>query len=345
MLLTKTTAASSPARAGLGHRRRAVAQSQVPAAQPDRFRSGLAPSTFALDGCRHPRRHAFPTIVSIFRQHYPKPAGLYWPVASFWWSFHGGLWIDHILFPLAGVVILATLIANRSEWARPLLVDPVLGASILAVAGYILFMTYQDHPQPRYFAFVAFFCFFLVAQGAAILQTENGLPHQVGRGVIVLAVAAAIVNSVWTLSYAFHPEYTFVDSARQLTRYIDTHPNGNRLLISISGDEITLVTHIPTLCDDFGAPTKTLPDLPAKVAYYRPGWYAAWNDLDPGTLADLHTHFSLEQAASFHAFDDPDRNVLVLFKLNPLANGQIRDQAEQNLQVPLPDDKIDIPIE
>ena len=78
---------------------------------------------------------------------------------------------------------------------------------------------------------------------------------------------------------------------------------------------------------------------------YQPGSYAAWNDLDPGTLADIHTHFSLEQVASFHAFDDPERNVLVLFKLHPLPNGQVRDQWDQNLQVPLPEDKIDIPIE
>lgn len=223
--------------------------------------------------------------------------------------------------------------------------DPVFGSSVLAVAGYILFMTYQDHPQPRYFAFVAFFCFFIVAQGAAILFSESGLPHQIGRGVIVLAVAAAIVNSAWTLSYASHPEYTFIDAARQLSRYIDAHPNGNRLLVSISGDEIALATHLPTLCDDFGTPSSTFPDLPAKVAYYRPGWYATWNDLDPGTLADLHTHFSLEQVASFHAFDDGDRNVLVLFKLHPLPSGQVRDQAEQNLQVPLPEDKIYVPIE
>ncbi len=276
---------------------------------------------------------------------YPKPAEFYWPLTSFWWSFHGGLWVDHILFPLAGVLTLGVLLANRSEWARPLLADPVFGSSILAMAGYILFMTYQDHPQPRYFAFVAFFCFFLVAQGAAILCSEKGLPHQLGRGVLILAAAAAFVNSAWTLSYATHPEYTFVSAARQLTRYIDQHPNGNRLLLSISGDEITLVSHLPALCDDFGTPTPGLPDLPAKVAHYSPGWYASWNDLDPGTLADLHTHYSLEQVASFHAFDDPERNVLVLFKLHPLPGGRVRDEEDRNLEAPLPDDKIYIPVE
>lgn len=276
---------------------------------------------------------------------YPKPAGLVWPLLSLWWSFHGGLWVDHILMPLAGAVVLAAALAWRTPWARSLLMDPVFGASLLAVGGYLLFMTYQDHPQPRYFAVVAVFCSFLAVQGAAALLAGVGSVRQAGRALVFLIAVAVVVNAAWTLSYASHPEYTFVSAAGQLTRYVDDHPNGKRLLVSISGDEISLVTHLPALCDDFGTPSARFPDLSAKINYYQPGWYAAWNDLDPGTLADLHTHFSLEQVASFHVFDDPDRNVLVLFKLHPLPPGVVRDQKDRNLQVPLPGDKIDIPID
>ena len=57
----------------------------------------------------------------------------------------------------------------QRDGARKLLLDPVFGASMLAVAGSILFMAYQNHPQPRYFAVAAFFCFFIVAQGAEAL--------------------------------------------------------------------------------------------------------------------------------------------------------------------------------
>jgi len=35
----------------------------------------------------------------------------------------------------------------------------------------------------------------------------------------------------------------------------------------------------------------------------------------------------------------------VLFKLHPLPNGQERDQGDQNLQIPLPGDKIEIPLQ
>ena len=291
----------------------------------------------------------------FFVNTYVKPPEFYWPLVSFWWSFHGMLWVDRLLIPLAGLVVAGAVLGWRSAWGRNLLLDPVFGASVWATAGYILFMTYQDHPQPRYFAVVAFFRFFVVAQGAGALLGETG-PGLVramrpgparfaGWAVIGLAALAVGINGAWTLTYAAHPEYTFVGAAERLTRYIDEHPNGRRMLVSISGDQITLVTHLPALCDDFGTPSPAIPDLVAKLARYQPGWYAAWNDLDPGTLEDLHSRFSLEQVASFRAFDDSDRNLLVLFKLHPLAGGQVRNPGDQNLQVPLPDDKFDVPVQ
>ena len=276
----------------------------------------------------------------FFINNYAKPAGRGWLLASFWWSFHGGLWVDHILVPLAGVVTLGAIAGWRSPWGRRLVADPVFGASVAAVAGYILFMTVQNHPQARYFAVVAFFCMFLVAEGAASLVGQGGRLKELGWGLAVLAGAAATVNAVWTLSYALRPEYTFVVAARDLARYVDQHPSGNPLVVATSGDEIALVSHVRSLCDDFG----TLP-LHEKIARYQPGWFATWNDLDPGTLADLHTHFSLEQVASFRAFDDPERNRLVLFKLHPLLNGAVRDQHDLNLEIELPDDRFDIPVE
>jgi hypothetical protein len=294
---------------------------------------------------------------------YVKPKELSWPLVSFWWSFHGGLWVDPILIPLAGLLVLVAILVairasrqpspepvQRNSWARNLLLDPVFGASILAVAGYILFMTYQDHPQPRYFAVVAFFSFLVVAQGAGALLGQTAPANRIlpfhpterilGWAVVAFTALAVVFNGFQVLNYATHPEYTFVDAAQRLTRYIDEHPNGKRLLVSISGDQISLVTHLPALCDDFGTQ-----NLVTKLAHYQPGWYATWNDLDPGTLEDIHTHFSLEQAASFHAFDDPDRNVLVLFKLHPLPRGQVREPGRQNLKIPLPGDKIDIPVQ
>jgi hypothetical protein len=281
----------------------------------------------------------------FFINKYIKPKEFYWPLVSLWWSFHGGLWVDHILIPLAGVVFLIAVAAFRTQWGRKLLSDPVFGASVLAAAGYILFMTYQNHPQPRYFTVVGVFSIFVLVQGAeALVNVSKSNTHRwvlwLGSGAIAVAVLAAGSNAATTLTYAMHPEYTWVTAARNLTRYVNDHPNGKRLVVSISGDEMTMITHLPTMCDDFGTM-----DFSDRLGKYQPGWWAGWNSLDPGTLEDLHTHYSLEQVASFPAFDDPDRNVLVLFKLHPLPNGKIRENVGLSLRVKLPDDKFTVSVD
>jgi 4-amino-4-deoxy-L-arabinose transferase-like glycosyltransferase len=298
----------------------------------------------------------------FFVNNYPRPKEVYWPLISLWWSFHGGLWVDRILAPLAGLVVLGAMLAwsgvlaRGSEpspegwkaWGRRLPLNPVFGASVLAIAGTIVFMTYQNHPQPRYFAVAAVFVFFLVAMGTEALLARNSEDDSLkrshlrgwGHAAIVLVALAILLNSAQTLGYAAHPEYTFAQAAEQLTHYIDAHPNGKRLLVSISGDQISLFTHLPALCDDFGTT-----DLPEKIGEYQPGWYAAWNDLDPGTLEDLHTRYSVEQVADFPAFDDHERTRLVLFKLHPLPNGQVRDPQVEDLRQPLPEDSIEVPMQ
>jgi hypothetical protein len=281
----------------------------------------------------------------FFVNAYPKPHQLFWPLVAAFWSYHGTLWADHALIPLAVLVGAAAAVA----WIirkRGLLADPLFGASIAACTGYVLFMTFQNHPQPRYFTVVAVFSFIQLTRGMEVLvsRTERGLythpkfERVIGWAVLAATIAAVSVNSLHTLKYALHPQYTFVNAARQLTSYIDSHPNANRVLLSISGDEISLITHLPALCDDFGTR-----DLPSKTTSYMPGWYATWNELDSGILADLHTHFSLEQVASFSAFDDPDRNVLVLFKLHSLPGNRVRNEGDERLGQPLPDDRVYIP--
>jgi 4-amino-4-deoxy-L-arabinose transferase-like glycosyltransferase len=276
----------------------------------------------------------------FFVNDYPKPHEFYWPLVAFWWSLHGLTWVDHSLVLLSAALAIAAAIAARSRWGKRLWSDPLFGCSLLAVAGYVLFMTLQNHPQPRYFAVPAFFCFLVIALGVEALASEAGWARRMGWAAVMITVIAAGVHGAETIGYAMHPEYTWVNAATELTQYIDAHPNGKRLLVSISGDEVTLITHLPALCDDFGTE-----DLPTKTAAYQPGWYASWNDIDAGTIQDLHVHFSLEQVAKFKAFDDPDRNELVLFKLHPLAHGASRDPDDPALKGVMPDDRIDVPID
>lgn len=278
----------------------------------------------------------------FFVNRYEKPSEFYWPLLSLWWSLRGSLWADRILIPLAGIVIIAVALAWRSEWSARLRREPVFVSSLLAVLGYILFMTYQNHPQPRYYAVVAFFSFFVLVAGIeALFSNPKAVTRRrLGLVFLVAAVTAACFNGEWTLDYVRHPEFTFVPAVEKMTAFIDQHPNGKRLLLSTSSDEITMISHLPTICDDFGTQ-----DLVSKLKVYQPGWFATWNYVDPGTLEDLHNHYSVEQVAGFRALDNPDRNILFLFKLHPLPAGQFREPRGEDLQAPLPGDEIDIPVE
>ncbi len=230
-------------------------------------------------------------------------------VAAFWYAIHGALWIDQILCLLAVGLLMFSLLWLQRLWANPLFV-----ASLLAAAGYIFFTGWHNNMQPRYYEVVAFPLILIVCVATAELLDKS---RWLGWAALALIAVSIGLNLRLTAHFIRHTDHTFVVAARRLTRYIDQHPNGNRLLLSISGANISLITHLPSICDDFGTY-----DLPYRIHTYKPGWYAAWNEIDPGTLEDLHTQYSLQRVARFHAFDDEDRNELILYKLVPLPPGK-----------------------
>jgi hypothetical protein len=339
-VLTKTTAAFLAPAVGwamlmpLWHERRKAIECALAAAASTALVYGAWMGIVARMGLMPDYRYF------VVQSHFRLPDGYTWPLAAFWWSFHGLLWIDHSLVPLAGVLVVGAALTRRAEWSRKLWGDPLFGAALLGVAGMVLFMTVQNHPQPRYILAASFLIFCVVALGANALVAQGGWSRRAGWCLIAIAACATAVHGAKTIEYATHPEYTWVDAAEKLTQYIDTHPNGKRQLVAVSGDEITLMTHLPTLCDEI-----SFDDLGEKLERYQPGWYASWNGIDPVILSELHTHESLEQVASFPALDDPNRNVLVLFKLHPLPDGLDRDENDPGMTAPLSGDKIDVPVE
>src|ERR1019366_6820489 len=89
----------------------------------------------------------------------------------------------------------------------------------------------------------------------------------------------------------------------------------SRLLLSISGSDISLMTGIPSICDDFGTMT-----LPERVAAYKPGWFAAWNDVEDDKMDALSPMYRLVRVATIPAYDDPERNLLILYRLDAVTS-------------------------
>jgi 4-amino-4-deoxy-L-arabinose transferase-like glycosyltransferase len=253
--------------------------------------------------------------------HWQQPVGFIGHLAAYWWALHGLLWISPVLCIATGVLLAATLLPRRSDltakrrgsggfWSNPL-----AAASLLAAAGYTFFIGMQNNPQPRYYQATIYPMAFLLALGAGeLVRHIHALPMRaVGVAALAAIACVSVFGTTKIATYVVHPEYTWLDAANGVVAYIDQHPAPNRVLLSISGDELELITHLPSLCDDYGTW-----DLPYRIHTYQPSWYATWNELDPGTLEDLSTQYSLERVASFQAFDDPDRDELILYRMLPL---------------------------
>jgi 4-amino-4-deoxy-L-arabinose transferase-like glycosyltransferase len=270
--------------------------------------------------------------------HWPQPTNFGGWLAAFWYALHGSLWISPALCITAVALLLVALVprrkasiedlanASQSLWSSPLTI-----ASLLAAAGYVFFAGWHNSPQPRYYETVIYpLCFVLALGTADLLRRSRPVLLRVG-GASALAVLTIVSGAgiVRIAGFIRHPDYTFINAAKGLTRYIDQHPEQPRRLLSISGDDIQLITGLPAICDDYGTW-----DLPYRIHTYQPGWYAAWNELDPGSLVDIQTQYSLERVADFPAFDDPDRNDLILYRMVPLPparqNYSVQEEAAGN---------------
>ncbi|HKR27761.1 MAG TPA: glycosyltransferase family 39 protein, partial [Acidobacteriaceae bacterium] len=254
---------------------------------------------------------------------WPQPVGLGGHIAAYWWALHGLLWVSPALC-ITAVALLAIaamqFIRGEDGQKTRLWKNPLVLASLLAVAGYILLIGMQNHPQPRYYALAAYpLCFLLVLVTGELVRGPALLSRIVGAAGVVVIAAVCAAGAIRILGYVRHPEYTWLRAATNLGRTIRENPGPNHLLLSVSGDEVQLMTHLPAICDDYGSWS-----LADRIRVYQPGWYAAWNEIDDDIREELESHYTVRQVASFPAFDDKDRDVLILYRLEPLPGaGQI----------------------
>ena len=219
-------------------------------------------------------------------------------------TLRDGQWIGFLLYPLTLLALLATLL-----WSR-LRGNPFAVSLLLWALGYAAFLAYHNNLQPRYYLVIAIPLTMLLALMLDVTWQSGYRAPAAAMAAALLVVAVRDTRS--TLSYVRSPEYTFVAAAQKIQQIVAANPTHRNLLLSISGSDLSLMTGLPSICDDFG----TL-ELEARVALYRPGWYLSWNQVDDDKMDALTPLFHLERVASFPALDDPDRNLLILYRLDP----------------------------
>ncbi len=227
-----------------------------------------------------------------------------------------GLWIGKILYPLALLAAVSVFLL------RPrLLRNPLIPTLLLWAVGYAAFLAYHDNLQPRYYLVIAVPLTLLIPMVFSTLWTSAPRTRTLGATYLhrlavasIMAVLAVvtITDARQTLHYVRTPDYTFTTAAAQIRQIISADPSHNPLILSISGSQLSLMTGLPSICDDFGTM-----DLPVRVQAYRPGWYIAWNQVDDDKMDALAPMYHLHRVAAFPALDDPERNLLILYRLDP----------------------------
>lgn len=230
-------------------------------------------------------------------------------------TFNDGLWMGKVLYPVALIAMVAVVALLRRR------TNPLLVALVLWAGGYAAFLAYHNNLQPRYYLVLAVPLTLLLPLAFEELAVKVLLPRY-GAGPllrILTAVAAGVVfaavalpDAQQTIHYIRKPEYTFERAAAQLRRIVAANPTQSKLILSISGSDLSLMTGLPSICDDFGTM-----ELAERVATYRPGWYAAWNQVEDDKMEALAPLYRLSRVAEFPAMDDPERNLLILYRLDP----------------------------
>jgi 4-amino-4-deoxy-L-arabinose transferase-like glycosyltransferase len=249
-----------------------------------------------------------------------------WPVIEE--AISDGAWIGETLFGLAMIAVVGSL---ASLFFRRLRGNPLVVAMLLWIFGYGAFLAYHANLQPRYYLVLAIPLTMLVAIGfdAVLARALAGWAGDSSAGAWALRltasasgialVVAAVLGARQTIGYVLHPEYTWVDAAAQIAGAVRreevAEPKHSPLVLSISGADLSLMTGLRTICDDFG--TMTLPD---RVAAYRPGWFATWNEVEDDKMEALAPMYRLVRVMSVAAFDDPERNLLILYRLDPVGS-------------------------
>jgi hypothetical protein len=229
-----------------------------------------------------------------------------------------GFWIGKAIylcfFAVLGVAIF---------WRPRLFANPLFPSLLLWIGGYVAFLVYHNNLQPRYYLVLAIPITAIVALGLdAVRQplTKPGarrLDSGIWVGTISIFLAAAVVlaiavpDALLQLDFILHPTYQFEAAAQGIKRIVLADKQQSHLILSISGSDLTLMTGLPSIDDDFG----TL-ELGERVREYHPGWFATWNEVDDDKADALTPLYHLQRVAAFPAMDDPDRNLLILYRLD-----------------------------
>ncbi len=222
-----------------------------------------------------------------------------------WVTMRDGMWMGAALWVLAVAVGVASVVWLRELWRLPL-----FGAAAVAVAGHLAYVGYHTNFQPRYYLVITMPVVMVLVLGLAAVWDRRVPWARPGMAVGMAAVMVAMAAQTWL--YAMRPQYSFLEAAEGIAAIVRSDGGPKPMLLSDSGDDITLLTGIPAVTAGYAVHGQD-----AMLERYKPGWYAAWPGWEDPEIRQVAQRYKLDQVAEYRVFDDPKRQVLVLYKLTP----------------------------
>jgi hypothetical protein len=228
-------------------------------------------------------------------------------------TLEDGAFVSPVMFWMAVVVVVLSVVWLRELWGRPL-----FGAAVIAAAGQMAYVTFRGEFEPQSFVVMAIPVMIVVGLGAGavvdrrrVSRGEGRVRWVAGAAVAALLVAAGMM-AVQTGELIVHPDYSYWEAAQGIASIIDEDGGEKPMLLSDSSDDLTLWTGIA------GVRATAAPDgLDAVLERYEPGWYAAWPGWNDATTEQLESRYRLDAVARYMVLDDPARPTLVLYKMTP----------------------------
>jgi hypothetical protein len=239
-----------------------------------------------------------------------------------------GAWMGTLIY-----VTFFAVIALTFFWRPRQLSNPLFPSLMLWIGGYFAFLAYHNNLQPRYYLVVVVPITVVVAMGIDSFRQQHDRTMSAIAAIVatVLVLAIAVPDAVRQIGYIRHPTYQFEAAAQGIKRIVLADKTHSHLILSISGSDLTLMTGLPSIDDDFGTY-----DMDVRVKAYRPGWYASWNDVEDDKADALTPTYQMQRVAAFPAYDDPDRNLLILYRLDPADGMQHRTLHRARRRIPKP---------
>ncbi|MFP5232140.1 MAG: ArnT family glycosyltransferase [Acidobacteriota bacterium] len=235
--------------------------------------------------------------------------------AAAWTVLQDGLWISPVLFPLALLIMLLSVVWLRELWGKPL-----FGAAVLAVAGQMAYLGFHGEVPARSLLPILMPVMIVVGLGVGAVIDRRRLCSKGSRqgrrmrwmlAVTLLTVMVSLgMMGVQTLEDVLHQEYSYWEAAQGIAAIVAADGGSRPMLLSDSGDDLTLWTGLPAV-----SATRTTHGLDAVLARYQPGWFAAWPGREDVAIAQVGMRYRMDAVARYRVFDDPRQQILVLYKL------------------------------